>query len=230
MITKAKGALKAVSYVFAKVLFTLLFFPYFRVTVRHGGRVPRRGGFLLAANHFSYVDPLILGCFMPRRLWFVMAEDQFEKPILHAFSRMMDVVPVKAGAAFRLAPIRKCLTLLKHGSAVAIFPEGQRSTTGTLLPPQPGLGVLATRSRVPVLPVAIVGTREAFPVGTAFPRPLKVSIFVGEPIHFEASVAPEAITAKAMEAIAALLKEHGFADYLGPESPGQEGGEVPEEA
>jgi 1-acyl-sn-glycerol-3-phosphate acyltransferase len=213
-----KPALKAVAYVFAKTLCTILFVPFFRVRVVGQRNVPRKGGFLLAANHFSYVDPLILGTFMPRRLWFVMAEDQFVKPGLHGFSRMMDVVPVRAGAAFKLAPIRKCLTLLKHGRAVAIFPEGRRSKSGSLLPAMPGLGVLAARSGVPIVPVAIVGTRETYPVGQRFPRPGKVILYVGELIRPAEGAAAEKIADSAMSAIADLLKANGHEDYLGPDS------------
>ena len=157
-----KPALKTVSYLVAKVILYPVLLLYFRVRVEGDARLPRKGGLLLAANHFSYVDPLILGCMLPRRLWFVMAEDQFEKPFLKTFSRLMDVIPIKAGAAFRIGPIKKCLSLLKGGRVVAIFPEGRRSNTGKLLPPMPGVGVLAVRAGTPIIPIAIVGTPHRF--------------------------------------------------------------------
>jgi len=197
---------KKISYLFAKIVFGTFALAYFRVGVRGGKNIPKEGGFLLAANHFSFVDPLILGAFLRRRLWFIMAEDQFEKPIVHAF---------------RLAPIRRSLTLLKHGKAVAIFPEGQRSGTGRLLPPQSGLGVLAARGHVPVVPVAIVGTREVYPVGRRFPKPGRVTLYVGAPLMDIAGLEPEAIAVEAMEAIADLLRAHGHSDYVdGPEAVG----------
>ena len=214
MALRLKPLLKTVSYAFAKVGFTALFLPYFRVEVAGRRNLPRRGGFLLAANHFSYVDPLLLGCFLGRRLWFVMAEDQFEKPIVHGFGRLMDVVPMKTGAAFQMGGVKKILTLLKHGRGVAIFPEGQRSKTGGMLPPQSGVGVFAARARVPVVPAAIVGTREAYPPSSAFPRPGKVKIYVGEPMRFGEKTTPEEIASGVMEAIAALLREHGYEDYI----------------
>jgi 1-acyl-sn-glycerol-3-phosphate acyltransferase len=214
MAPRIKPLLKTISYVFAKGLFSSLFFPYFRVQVKGGRNLPKRGGFLLAANHFSYADPLILGCFLRRRLWFVMAEDQFEKPIVHTFSRLMDVVPMKTGTAFQLGGVKKVLTLLKQGRGVAIFPEGQRSKTGGMLPPQSGVGVFATRARVPVVPTAIAGTREAYPPGTALPRPRKVRLFVGEPMTFGDGVSAQEIADRVMEAVALLLKENGYADYV----------------
>ncbi len=212
-----KPFLKTLSYLAAKALSYPLMRVYFRAAVRGRDNIPRKGGYLLAANHFSFADPLLLGSMLPRRLWFVMAEDQFEKPFLKSFSRLMDVIPVQAGAAFRLGPIRKCLTVLKKGHVVAIFPEGRRSSTGTLLPPMPGIGVLASRARVPILPVAIVGTREAYPPGVRFPKPGKVTLLVGEPLATHQGLSPEALTRRAMDAIAALLIDHGYPDYVGAE-------------
>lgn len=209
-----KAALKFVAYAFAKVVAGTILLLYFRVSVKDGGRLPKRGGALVAANHFSFSDPLILGSFLRRRLWFVMAEDQFAKPGVHLFSRLMDVVPVKAGVGFQLGSVRRCLTTLKHGHCVAIFPEGQRSRTGVLLPPMPGLGVLAARSGVPVVPVAIAGTREAYPPGVRLPRPRKVRLFVGEPLALRDGESPEDLATRTMDAIAALLTTNGFADYV----------------
>jgi len=210
-----KEALKTFSYLMAKAIMYPTLLLYFRVGVKGRERLPRTGPFLLAANHFSFVDPLLLGAMLPRRLWFVMAEDQFERPGLRTFSRLMDVVPVKAGAAFRLGPIRKCLSVLRSGRVVAIFPEGRRSHTGTLLPPMPGVGVLASRAGVPVIPVAIAGTREAYPPGRCFPRPGKVSLLVGEALSGLEGLSADAVAQRAMDAIGALLVENGFGDYVG---------------
>lgn len=214
----AKSALKTLSYMMAKAISYPILRLYFRVGVSGRARLPKKGAFLLAANHFSYSDPVILGTMLPRRLWFVMAEDQFEKPLLRSFSRLMDVVPVKAGAAFRLGPIRKCLSILKTGRVVAIFPEGRRSPTGTLQPAMPGVGVLAARTGVPVIPVAIAGTRETYPIGQRFPRPGKVSLFVGEALSGLEGLSPDAVAQKAMDAIGELLIQNGFGDYVESEA------------
>lgn len=209
-----KEVLKTLSYLVAKAIMFPTLFLYFRVGVKGRERLPRKGPFLLAANHFSFVDPLILGAMLPRRLWFVMAENQFERPGLRTFSRLMDVVPVKAGAAFRLGPIRKCLSVLRRGRVVAIFPEGRRSNTGMLMPPMPGVGVLASRAGVPVIPVAIAGTREAYPLGRRFPRPCKVSLLVGEPLFGLEGLSADAVAQRAMDAIGQLLVQNGFEDYV----------------
>lgn len=209
-----KDRIKGLSYLGAKALFWPVLKAYMTVKVRGGGRVPRRGGFLLAANHFSFVDPLLLGSFLRRRLWFIMAEDQFEKPVVKTFSRLMDVIPVKAGAAFRLAPIKRSLTLLKRGRAVAIFPEGRRSHTGKLLPAQPGLGVIASRAGVPIVPVAIVGTRECYPIGRTVPKPGSVTLYVGDPLTPNEGETPEDVGRRVMMSLAALLRDNGHEDYV----------------
>lgn len=213
-----KPIIKSIAYGFAKGSFGALLFPYFRISRRGLERIPKSGGILVAANHFSYADPLVLGIALPRRLRFIMAADQFEKPAMHHFSRLMDVIPIKRDGSAELGPIRKALRLLKEGKAVAIFPEGQRSRTGTLLQPAAGLGLIAVKAGVPVVPVAIMGTREAYPAGKHFPRPRKVRIVVGEPLTFPKGTGAAEVAQKTWEAIAALFKSEGYGDYLGSDS------------
>lgn len=215
-----KPAIKTAAYWLAKTLVGSLLFPYFRISRKGLERVPGNGGILVAANHVSYADPLVLGISLPRRLRFIMAADQFEKPAMHLFSSLMDVIPIRRDGSADMGPIRRALRLLKEGQAVAIFPEGQRSRTGTLLPPAAGLGLLAVKAGVPVLPVAIVGTREAYPPGCHFPRPRKVRIIVGEPLTFPRGAGAAEVAQKTWDAIAALFKAEGREDYLGSNGDG----------
>ncbi len=190
-------------------------YPYFRPRVIGGHHLPRKGAFLLATNHMSYWDPLILGVVLPRRIWFIMAADQFQRPILHTFSRLLDVLPVeREGAASLLRTIRRSVEFLKSGRAVGIFPEGRRSRTGKLLPPERGLGLIATQARVPVFPVALLGTREAMPPGTRVPRPHQVIVIVGKPVEFPASCPTKEKPRLTMEAIAGMMQRSGHGDYV----------------
>jgi 1-acyl-sn-glycerol-3-phosphate acyltransferase len=213
-----KPAFKTLAYFMAKGFVGALLFPYFRISRSGLDRIPKLGGMLVAANHISYADPLILGISIPRRLRFIMAADQFEKRAMHGFSRLMDVIPIRRDGSADMGPIRRALRLLKEGQAVAIFPEGQRSRTGTLQQPAGGLGLLAVKAGVPVVPVAIIGTREAYPPGKHFPRPKKVRIIVGEPMSFPKNAGAEEVALKTWEAIAALFKAEGREDYLGQNS------------
>ncbi len=214
---RVKAAVKWTSYAAAKTALGGLLVPYFRLSVRGREKIPRDGGLVFAANHFSFADPPLLGIAMPRRIWFVMSGEMFRKATFYLFSRLMDVIPVAAGQPFQTAAMRKILRVLKDGHCVGIFPEGQRSRTGQLLPAQRGVGVFAQRAGVPVVPVAIAGTREAFPAGVWFPRPRKVRVFVGDPIPPFAGGTPDLLAEKVRGAIAALLQEHGCGDYVGEE-------------
>lgn len=214
-----KKAIKTVAYYATKCVTFIVFKLYFRLKFVGMERVPGKGGLLIAANHLSYADPPVLGCVVPRRISFIMSEGQFMKPGLHFFSRLMDVIPVATGASFKIGPFKKALHRLKRGGCLVIFPEGRRSATGRMLEGLPGLGKLAVRSGAPILPVAIVGTRDAYPVGSRFPKPKRVSVFVGTPLECGRKEAPELITSRTMEAIANLLIENGYSDYV--KAPGE---------
>jgi len=209
-----KKTVKTLSYMAAWGFWSSILRPYFRPLVLGSHRIPRTGGLLVAANHFSFVDPLLLGILLPRRIRFVMSADIFRVPVVHAFSRAMDVIPVEKGSKAMITTVKRSLSHLEKGSAVGIFPEGQRSRSGTLLPPRRGLGVLAARSEAPVVPVAIVGTREAFPPGAFMPRPHRVAVSVGEPLRYDGSVNEKEIPGMAMDAIADMIHRMGRADYL----------------
>jgi len=212
-----KERIKTFSYLSAKVCVGALVHPYFRPRLLGGHHIPREGAFLLAANHMSYWDPLILGVVLPRRIWFIMAAEIYQRPLVNSFSRLMDVLPVERdGAASLLKTIRRSVEFLKTGRALGIFPEGRRSRTGTLLPPERGLGLIASRAGVPVLPAAILGTREAQPPGVWFPRPHRVTIIVGEPVRFPESCPSREMPRLTMEAIAGMIRRAGRGDYVEP--------------
>jgi 1-acyl-sn-glycerol-3-phosphate acyltransferase len=215
-----KERIKSLSYYIAKLLVGAFVYPYFRPQVIGRHNLPRKGAFLLAANHMSYWDPMILGVVLSRRIWFIMAADQFQRPIVHTFSRLMDVLPVeREGSGTLLRTIRRSVEFLQSGRAVGIFPEGRRSRTGRLLPPERGLGLISKQARVPVIPVAIVGTREAMPPGVRFPRPHRVTVIVGEPVDFPTPCPTKEKPRLTMEAIAEMMRKTGHWDYVYSKKP-----------
>lgn len=220
-----KDALKTLSYFAAKAGMGAFALLYFRLSIAGRERVPSRGPVIFAANHFSFADPPLLGIAMPRRIWFVMAREMFRKAHFNAFSRLMDVIPVAPGGALPPSALKKVMRVLHSGRCLGIFPEGQRSRTGRLLEPQRGVGLFAQRGRASLVPVAILGTREAWPPGVLFPRPRKVRIVIGEPIPHDAEPTAEALALRVRDAIADLLVTHGAGDYVGEPAPGEEGTE-----
>lgn len=181
-----------------------------RMEVEGAACVPSRGGLIVVANHTSYWDPVIVGCALHRQVFFMAKEELFRIPFLNLIIRWLGAFPVRRGLADRKA-YRTALLLLRRGQVVGIFPEGKRSHTGRLLPPQSGAAVLALRTGVPVLPVCIEGSR-----GLAG----RVVVRVGTPLVFSVRSErdPDSISTAIMQAIKALQREEG--DEPEDENPG----------
>jgi len=180
-----------------------------RMTVREAVPVASAGGLIVVANHTSYWDPVILGCALRRQVFFMAKEELFRIPGLGHVIRWLGAFPVRRGAADRAA-YRTALTLLRQGRAVGIFPEGTRSHTGRLLPPQSGAAVLALRTGVPVLPVYIRGSRGL--IG-------RVSVRIGRPMAFAGREQDlDAVSRAIMQAIEILREEGEELENGGPGS------------
>jgi 1-acyl-sn-glycerol-3-phosphate acyltransferase len=182
--------------------------------------VPQEGPLLVASNHLSNADPIILEAAFPRPLFFLGKAELFRNPIFRWMLRRFGGIPVERGTADRAA-IRRARAVLEQGIALGIYPEGVRSKTAALVKGLPGAGLIALQSDSPVLPVAIYGT-EFFPVnGEVPPRrpkelPRGVTVHFGLPIHIPERVDGQRVTADEathliMVRIAELLPEryHG---------------------
>ncbi|HZO90144.1 MAG TPA: lysophospholipid acyltransferase family protein [Chthonomonadaceae bacterium] len=192
------------------VALRLFFRLYARWKVVGLENVARTGGLLLAANHASYLDPPLLGAALYgyRRLW-IMAKAELWQSRLMAFlcDRCMGF-PIRRHSADR-ATLRRVLDWLAQGEAVAMFPEGERTRDGLLHPALPGIALLAQKSGVPVVPVAILGTYEMLPANRKSIRRVPITIAFGKPLRFGPDAAREEITTAVMDAIAALMTANG---------------------
>ena len=155
---------------------------YFHVQVQGLERVPPRGPVILAINHLSMLDPILVGAVMPRVVHFMAKQELFRYPLLGWLLRRLHAFPVRRGQADREA-LARALDLLRAGEVVGIFPEGTRSADGQLLPLQGGTAFLALKSGAAVIPVAIAGTHRAMPRGALWPRRVRVQIRIGEPVR-----------------------------------------------
>jgi 1-acyl-sn-glycerol-3-phosphate acyltransferase len=157
--------------------------PRWRVTGRQN--VPPRGGVLLAPNHISDSDPLLVGLALRRPAWFMAKRELFEMGPLGPPMRFAQAFPVERDSADRSA-LRRAELLLKNRQALVVFPEGRLSKTGELLPLSPGITMLALRAGVPILPVGIAGSPHLLPYGHFIPRPTAAPIRVhfGPPLDF----------------------------------------------
>ena len=184
--------------------------------------VPCDGPVLVASNHLSNVDPIILEAAFPRPLFFLGKAELFRNPFFRWVLHRFGGIPVERGTPDRAA-LRRARAVLEQGIALAIYPEGVRSRTVALRKGLPGAGLIALQSHAPVLPVAIYGT-EFFPVnGDIPPRrpkslPRGVTVRFGSPFHIPERVDGKRVTADEathliMLRIAELLPERYHGAY-----------------
>ena len=143
--------------------------------------VPRSGPVLIVSNHVGAVDPALIGAWAPRPVWF-MAKAELFQGAWAWLMRGYHAFPVVRHSPDRSA-LRRAFDLLKHGSAVVLFPEGHRSENARLLRAEPGAGFIARRSGAPLVPIAITGTQHVLGRHQKFPRPAEVSMTFGEPFQ-----------------------------------------------
>ena len=173
------------AYRFSRFILFLLCKLLFRIDYSGREFIPKKGGFILAANHVSYLDPVVLGVACPRSLNFMAKDTLFSIPYLSSWLKGVGVIPVKRDAA-DLSALKTAIKNAKTGMGLALFPEGTRRTKdNAFINPEPGVGFLAAKLSLPVVPAFISGTYEAFPRGTRSIKLRKVSVKFGKQILIE---------------------------------------------
>lgn len=195
-----------IAYVICWVIFKVLF----RITWQGQANIPHQGPVILASNHASYVDPVVLGLACPRVIRFMAKEELWEMWGMKWLVTWLYAFPVHRDRLDRRA-IRTAYNLLKEGQVVGIFPEGRRSLDGRLGPAHPGVAFLALRSRAPIVPVGIVGTEKIRPEGVGWPHFPKIKVIIGQPLYPTGEGSKKEIvfklTGQVRERIASLIEE-----------------------
>jgi len=188
-----------------------------RPTVTGVENVPLTGGVIIASNHLSFVDSVVIPCSSPRPVHFLAKSDYFTGTgVKGALQRLwfegLGMLPVdRDDTKSALGSLDTALEVLRKGEAFGIYPEGTRSKDGRLYRGRTGVAHLALTAGVPVVPVGLVGTEKVQPVGSNRVRLAKVSVRFGEPItvtgRFDGvplGKARRVLTDEIMDAIAAL--------------------------
>lgn len=170
-------------YRISRLLLLWLFKIIFRLEIKGRKNLPHTGGFIIASNHLSYLDPAVVGAACPRTLNFMARHDLFTIPILGAFIRSVGVIPIRRNFA-DIASIKEALGHLRQARGIALFPEGSRSAgDGLRRDAQPGIGFMAVRSQTPVVPAFINGTQRALGRHARLIRLTKIRVYFGKPIY-----------------------------------------------
>jgi 1-acyl-sn-glycerol-3-phosphate acyltransferase len=178
----------AVAYRLVKSVLATVFRVVYRPTVTGVENIPADGPVILASNHLSFVDSMVIPVMVPRRVAFLAKSDYFTGTgVKGTLSRWwfegFGMIPVdRDDTRSAQASLDAALAVLSAGGAFGIYPEGTRSRDGRLYRGRTGVAWLAMSSGAPVVPVAVIGTDKLQPVGTRLPRPAKVVIRFGTPI------------------------------------------------
>lgn len=188
--------------------------------------VPPTGGVLLASNHLSFVDSVVIPVVVPRKVVFLAKSDYFTGTGLRgalgrAWFTGLGMLPVdRDDPRAALGSLDTALEVLRRGEAFGLYPEGTRSRDGRLYRGRTGVAHLALTAGVPVVPVGLVGTDRLQPIGTRVPRLVRVTVRFGPPIHpagrFEGLAPGRArrqLTDEVMDAVAALSGQERAEGY-----------------
>ncbi|EHM10493.1 1-acyl-sn-glycerol-3-phosphate acyltransferase [Thermanaerovibrio velox DSM 12556] len=174
--------MKNLFYALTRCALWIYFKLYHRLTVEGIENIPSVN-VIVAPNHCSYLDPPAVGTAFPRRLTSIAWEGLFKSRFFSMIITALGAVKVSHQDAKKAAAVLKLsIELLRSGHDLMIFPEGQRSPTGELMPLEGGVALMALKANRPIVPVVIKGSFEALPTHLRFPRPKKITIRFLPPI------------------------------------------------
>ena len=166
-----------------------LFKALWRPVVEGLEHIPAQGPLILASNHLSFADSIVIPVVVPRKVVFMAKSDYFTGPgikgrAIKAWFNGLDMIPVdRDDNRSAVAAIDVALEVLERGEAFGVYPEGTRSRDGRLYRGRTGVAHLALLSGAPIVPVGLIGTERLQPVGTNVPRIVKVTVRFGPPIE-----------------------------------------------
>lgn len=163
-------------------------YPIFRwllgVEVHGREHIPQKGAVLIAANHMSFIDPPLMGYAAKRECFFLAKEELFgQSKFFHWLIAYYNAIPIKRGKAFDMHLFKKTYRLIRMGQVIILFPEGTRSLKGVFLPFKTGVGLLALRCNVPVVPAYIKNTCR--PVGEWITKRSQVKVYFAPALYPE---------------------------------------------
>jgi len=158
-------------------VFLIILKIFFRFKVEGLENLPQKTNFIIVANHVSFMDPLVVGAAIPKKIYWITYWGLFRISVLRLFFHLTACIPSGHSS-------NKASELLFQNKNVGMFPEGAISRKGELLDFKRGSAMLAMKTGRPVVPCAVLGTFRALPFGRKFPRFVRIKVKVGQPRYF----------------------------------------------
>ncbi len=154
----------------------------FRGRVFNTRHVPRTGGVLLVSNHQSFLDPVLATLAIPRECHYMARDTLFNHWLSRTVFTYLNAFAVKRGTADTRA-IKELIRRLRAGDVVLTFPEATRSADGTVGAMRAGVILVARKTKVPIVPMVLLGAFEAWPRTAKLPRPRPLLVAYGAPVY-----------------------------------------------
>ncbi|PKP55042.1 1-acyl-sn-glycerol-3-phosphate acyltransferase [Candidatus Atribacteria bacterium HGW-Atribacteria-1] len=173
-------------YYVARAMSWLLLKLFWRMEVIGIENLPKTGGLIVASNHVSYLDPVVLGTSMKRKISFITKKEAFNNIFGSFILKNLNAFPVNRESIDILA-FKKAISILREGGVLGIFPEGTRSLNGELQELKLGVIKIAMKTGIPILPVGIIGTHKIYSHGKNFPTlfKYKITVYYGPLQYFD---------------------------------------------
>lgn len=162
----------------------------FRPWITGHENIPTSGGVILASNHLSFIDSVLLPLIIDRQISFLAKSDYytargFKGWFIKTFLTAAGMLPLdRSGGKASEASLETGLGVLAAGEMLGIYPEGTRSPDGKMYRGRTGVARMVLEANVPVVPVAMIDTEKVMPIGRRIPRVRRVGVIVGEPLDF----------------------------------------------
>lgn len=173
-------------YWIAHGIFTVISKIFFPVRLSGIKNIPPKDGFIIASNHLSNLDPMLLGIASGRRLSYVAKESLFTTKIVKFFLHQVGAFPIRRETG-DVSAIKEALKRLKQGGGLVIFPEGTRKALRTDKKVQPGIGLLAVKSGAAIIPAFISDSDKVLPPGEKSIKPGKIHISFGKAVIYSSN-------------------------------------------
>lgn len=176
-----KNRAKQLSYRAARHMARVVSSAFFHLRCDGRENWPSTGGGLICANHQSFFDPVIVGLCCDRRLNYLARKSLFRNPLFRTLIHWFDAIPIER-EGMGIGGLKETIRRLRNSEFVLVFPEGTRTTNGSINPLKPGFTALVRRVPVPIIPIAFDGAYQSWPKNQALPRPVPIQVVIGQPL------------------------------------------------